>query len=58
MWRWTLQKGIMEFAVNTENGGERMNKDFISLITVSALTQETFLFKVNNRNTRKRCEIC
>ena len=48
----------MEFAVNTENGGERMNKDFISLITVSALTQETFLFKVNNRNTRKRCEIC
>ena len=58
MWRWTLQKGIMEFAVNTENGGERINKDFISLITVSALTQETFLFKVNNRNTRKRCEIC
>ena len=58
MWRWTLQKGIMEFAVNTENGGEKINKDFISLITVSALTQETFLFKVNNRNTRKRCEIC
>ena len=48
----------MEFAVNTENGGERMNKDYISLITVSALTQVTFLFKVNNRNTRKRCEIC
>ena len=57
MWRWTLQKRIMEFAVNTENGGERMNKDLISLIIVSALTQETFLFKVNNRNTRKRCEI-